>query len=184
MIGRKKGTALVSPMIYLFLTFCILLAVLIIYKINVTQIYSRLDDAVTSSYQSVCIADRYVSAAYHWNRENVVFHTGSRAESDYYFTEPEVATSYAAEEIYRSLEELLEYNLPPETTGHEIKELCLVNIINGTAYEYNLKSGQSCQCTTSEEESYLKIKVEVSLELPLFGATSWSKEDKVILLED
>lgn len=173
-----------TPMIYLFLVFCVFIAVLIIYKMNVTQIYSRLDDVVRTSCQSVCIADRYVSATYHWNRENVVFYTGSRAESDYYLTDPEVATVYAAEEIYQGLEELLEYNLPTEAKGYEIKEFCLVNIISGTAYEYDLKSRQSYQSTTSEEESYLKIKVEVSLELPLFGATSWSKEDKVILLED
>lgn len=185
MIARKReGAAMVSPLLLLFTLFTAMLILIFAYKAKAAQIYGRLDDAVTVSCQSVCVPDRYVPGAYHWNRADVVFEAGGREESEHYFVSPDMATKCAAGLAYTRLESLLDYNFPPMVTGYTIEEFKVVNIISGTAYEHDYISGSSSEWNTAEEESYLKIKVVVSLELPAFGMTEWGKEDKVVLREE
>ena len=107
--SRTVGLSFSIPM-YLLTLFALLLSLLFMYKAKTSQIYGRLDDAVNVSCQSVCIPDRYVPGAYHWNRRDVVFSTENRAESESYLNAPEDATKYAAELAYRRFLELLEYN--------------------------------------------------------------------------
>ena len=186
MTGNKTTVASFfgTPILYVFTTFALLLVLIFIYKAKAAQIYGRLDDAVNVSCQSVCIPDRYVPGAYHWNREDVVFSTENRTRSEYYIDAPEKATEYAAELAYRRLEELLDYNFPPMVTGYSIERFSLVNMISGNAYQYDVLGGTSAVYGTAELESYLEIKVVVTLELPAFGTTIWTKEDKVILREE
>lgn len=185
MISKKReGAAMLSPLLFLFTLFTVLLILIFAYKAKTAQIYGRLDDAVAVSCQSVCIPDRYVPGAYHWNRADVVFATRDRSESEYYFGEPETATAYAADLAYARLGSLLDYNFPPMVTDYVIEEFQIVNIISGTAYGYDCISGSSSTWDTAEEESYMNIRIEVLLELPAFGAATWRKEDKAILREE
>ena len=169
---------------YLLTIFALLLSLLFIYRAKTEQIYGRLDDAVNVSSQSVCIPDRYVPGAYHWDREDVVFSTESRTQSEYYLTEPKEATKYAAALAYERLQELLEFNFPPMVTGYTIVGFTLVNIISGTAYEYDAIGNKVSNRSTTDTESYLLIKVVATLDLPMFGMAAWTKEDKVILREE
>lgn len=181
--SRTVGLSMGIP-IYLLTIFALLLSLLFMYKAKISQIYGRLDDAVNVSCQSVCIPDRYVPGAFHWNRRDVVFATERKAESEYYVNAPEIATEYAANLAYRRLLDMLEYNFPPMVTSYSVECFSLVNIISGTAYQYDVINGASLNWNTSEEESYLLMKVAVTLELPAFGTATWTKEDKVILREE
>lgn len=170
--------------IYLLTVFAMLLSLLFMYKAKTAQIYGRLDDAVNVSCQSVCIPDRYAPGSHHWNRKDVVFSTGNRSCSEFYLSEPLIATQYAAELAYSRVEEMLDYNFPSLVTGYEIERFAVVNIISGKAYEYNVLSKTGRVDNTAEEESYLLINLSVQLELPLFGSAEWTKEEKVILREE
>lgn len=170
--------------IYLLTVFALLLSLLFMYKAKTAQIYGRLDDAVNVSCQSVCIPDRYAPGSRHWNKEDVVFSTENKNCSEFYLSDPVIATQYAAELAYSRVEEMLDYNFPSLVTGYRIERFAVVNIISGRAYEYNVLTGMERVEHTMETESYLLIKVRVQLKLPLFGNTEWTKEEKVILWEE
>ena len=172
------------PVLYLFILLLFVLIYLLTHKAKVIQIYDRLDDTVTVSIQAVCIPDRYIPGTYHWDRQDAVFDSGSRGTAEYYGTNPEIATKYAAELSYGRLKELLSYNLPSTTNGYRIAEYVLVNVISGTAYKFDMINNLASMQETNETESYLQVKIEVDLDLPLFGKTSWSKETVAILTED
>lgn len=183
-LRHREGSAMISPLMFLFFLSVLLLIYLFLCRLKAAQIYTELEDTVTVSCQAVCRSDRYIPGAYHWNRADVVFTTSSKEESDYYETEPARATMLAAELAYNRMDDLLLVNFPPTVMGYQVEKFRVVNIISGKAYAYECISGLSSAWMTAEEESYIEIQITVFLELPAFGKTDWKKEDKVKLRED
>ena len=134
---KRKGSALLQPMFFLFVVFALLLALICVYKVKATQIYGNLDDTVTVSCQAVCIHDRYISGSLYWNVFDVVFDTGSKSASEYYLTDPRIATEVAAALAYTRLSNLLSDNFSLLVTDFSIKEFVIVNMISGRAYSFD-----------------------------------------------
>lgn len=183
-LHHQEGSAMISPLMYLFFLSVLLLIYLFLCRLKAAQIYTELENAVAVSCQGVCRSDRYIPGAYHWNRADVVFTTSCKDESDFYETEPTRATMLAAELAYNRMDALLAVNFPSAVMGYQVEKFRVVNIISGRAYAYECISGLSSAWMTAEEESYIEIQITVSLELPAFGKTDWKQEDKVKLRED
>lgn len=181
---KKEGSVSFIPVIFLFVILVLLVVWLMVNKAKVIQIYDWLDDTVAVSSQAVCVQDRYIPGTYHWNRKDVVYDSGSRSNAQYYITDPAEATKCAAELSYARISELLDYNLPEVVTQYQITKYVLVNVISGTAYSYDLLHLVSKEASTALVESYLEFEIEVMLELPTFGAARWTKEMRVVLVED
>lgn len=181
---KKEGAVAFIPILFLFVLLMIALFYLMTHKAKVIQMYDWLEDTVVVSGQAVCVPDRYIPGSFHWNRQDVVYDTGAMDKAEFYETNPAKATEYAAELAYQRLTELLEYNVPPSTEQFQIKKFILTNVISGTAYGYDFMKKQGSNESTTKLESYLEIEVEVILELPLFGRTTWTKETVAILVED
>lgn len=181
---KKEGAVAFIPILILFVLLIVALFYIVTHKAKVIQIYDWLEDTVVVSGQAVCVPDRYIPGAYHWDRQDVVYDTGSKDKAMFYATNPSDATEYAAELAYNRLTELLEHNLPSVAQQYQIETFILTNVISGTAYEYDFMKKQGRDCSTASTESFLEIGVKVSLELPLFGKTTWKKETVVILVED
>ena len=180
---KRKGSALLQPIFFLFVVFALVFALIFVYKVKATQIYGNLEDSVTVSCQAVCIHDRYISGSLYWNVFDVVFDTGSKHISEYYVTDPRIATKEAATLAYTRLTNLLNDNFSLLVVDFSIEEFVIVNIISGRAYSFDYISKSSSEWNTSEEDSYLKVKILVSVDLPAFGTTQWVKEDTLILME-
>ena len=181
---KKEGSISIMPILALFLLLISVLVLIMSNKAKVMQIYDRMEDTVTVSAQAVCVPDRYVPGAFHWNREDVVYDSGSMENAKYYVFEPEVATRYATELSYARLNELLEFNLPAFATAYQINKYLLVNVIDGEAFMYDVKENRCVVENTQKTESYIDMEIEIMLELPLFGSTKWVKEISVRLVED
>ncbi|MBP3609474.1 MAG: hypothetical protein J6J42_03955 [Lachnospiraceae bacterium] len=181
---KKEGTVAVIPILVLFVLLVVALFYIMTHKAKVIQIYDWLEDTVVVSGQAVCVPDRYIPGAYHWNRQDVVYDTGAMNKAVLYETDPAAATEHAAELAYKRFTELLDYNLPETAVQYQIETFILTNVISGTAYQYDFMKKQGEETSTMELESFLEIGVKVVLELPLFGSTTWKKETVVILVED
>lgn len=181
---KKEGAVSFIPVLYLFVILVLLIIWLMANKAKVIQVYDWLEDTIVVSSQAVCVPDRYIPGAFHWNRKDVVFDTGSRENSEYYITDPVTATKYAAELSYQRIVDLLDYNLPENATRYQITNYVLVNVISGTAYSYDYLHRQNWSNSTNSKESYVEIGIEVQLELPAFGTTNWVKETRMVLVEE
>ena len=65
---KKEGSISIMPILALFLLLISVLVLIMSNKAKVMQIYDRMEDTVTVSAQAVCVPDRYVPGAFHWNR--------------------------------------------------------------------------------------------------------------------
>lgn len=181
---KKEGTISFIPVLFLFIILVVIIILLLMNKSKVIQIYDRLYDGMSVSSQAICVSDRYVPGAFHWNRKDVVYDSGTRENAQYYVTNPAVATKAAAELSYDRFIQLLDYNLPEEVVQYKITEYVLVNVISGTAYCYDYLHLRCWEESTMLTESYLEFTIDVQLELPLFGTANWVKEALVVLVEE